>query len=1120
MAILCLAAYLAPFPARAELPIETIEKWGAPHIERYVPKTTRIGSPVKRIAMLPDGDIAFLSENQFTVFDGTQWTDIHSLQRPGLLATLSSGQTIASSGSGLKRIEPNRYGHYDIQTLVSPQDHPERHALFPYIADARGYLFALQGTLLVTVAPDGDIRSYQLESWASALFSIGDEIYTTGGAPALINRWDWENETLVDAQQPLNDTEYLWFRDARTRSEGGAWLLNEQNRIIGFDGTKSWFWPGNATIAALGGSIQCFEEIAPGQLAIGTHAAGALVFDSKGILQQQTSKKHGLDSASVLGIGADNQDGLWISTKRSISRVQLSPSTLVYDERHGLTEAIVAAEVLNDRLYLATASGLYVNNPHANSMAESFVLKHPLSGINDILAYRGKLFVAGSNLSLVDENDELSVLSTEGSTNLWQPSADPDLVLAGNYRGILASRYSNGSWGAPRYLEGPHREIFGLAESSDGTLIGSTGGNDYAKVVLLGDNGRFELRQLPVDMQDVWSMVVEIEGEIYVNSSPTHRWNSDKDSFEPSPEMGYYQSEPPYGFDHIFGTSTEDTWISVNARRGKTVRRPNREVVGQISGMNDALEARASCIAYDSAGRAWIGGSFGLMLARYPTTEPDPLRASPQIHRLISLKDEAILPTIAESDASIRLKPKQNSLRIEAEFPHFLASSQNQFQIYIEGLDKSWPEPSTIPFREVTNLPPGRYTVILNARNTFGQSASSALPLFVETPLYLRPIAFVAYFLGALLAVAAIVYLYNRQQIRRSRQLQKMVAERTKEIANKNDELEAQALRLEVQNEELEEKTEELTATTEALTNTLNQLHQMQDQLVATARTAGKAEIAINVLHNVGNVLNSLNVSVNVLSQRAQESHATKLTRLAALVEAHRESIADFIANDPRGKNVPNYLIQLSKTLEEEIAKNLHELGVMSDDIDHIKSVIAAQQTHARSESVVETVRLRELCVTALNIVGTERSKTQVEVINEVPPDIAIENDKHRLLDIALNLISNAYDAIDEQAPEIGVITLKAHSSGETVAFTVQDNGVGIAPENKEKLFRHGFTTKRDGHGFGLHSSANAAKTLGGSLSLESPGKGRGATATLTLPISFPTPAKSQNAPAEAKAQP
>jgi signal transduction histidine kinase len=79
------------------------------------------------------------------------------------------------------------------------------------------------------------------------------------------------------------------------------------------------------------------------------------------------------------------------------------------------------------------------------------------------------------------------------------------------------------------------------------------------------------------------------------------------------------------------------------------------------------------------------------------------------------------------------------------------------------------------------------------------------------------------------------------------------------------------------------------------------------------------------------------------------------------------------------------------------------------------------------------------------------------------------------------------------------------------VAIIVRDNGVGILPENLTRIFGHGFTTKKDGHGFGLHSGALAAKQMNGALSVQSAGPGKGAAFTLELPIA-PSAAVQPNA--------
>lgn len=411
----------------------------------------------------------------------------------------------------------------------------------------------------------------------------------------------------------------------------------------------------------------------------------------------------------------------------------------------------------------------------------------------------------------------------------------------------------------------------------------------------------------------------------------------------------------------------------------------------------------------------------------------------------------------------------------------------------LKGQDVNWTSPSLARSTTLSDLPPGTYVWEVQASSDSHQweGPIRRLTITIQPSIWTRWWALASIAIVAIGIIVLIVYAYNRHQIRRSRRLERLIEDRTQEIAGKNS--------------ELEEKTEELTATTTTLSSTLHQLQEMQDQLVETARTTGKAEIATNVLHSVGNVLNSLNVSVGILSQRTENSHAIKLSRLADMVQKHQTDLAAFISSDPRGKNVPNYLIQLSKVLEEEVASNLQELGAMNDDIEHIKNVIAAQQTHAKSTSIIDEVAIRELCDNALSIIGSERSHNKIKIVNEVPARIVIKNDKHRLLDITLNLISNAIDAIDEQKPEAGLVTLRAQQTKDAseIELTITDNGVGIAPEVQEKLFQHGFTTKAKGHGFGLHSCAIAANVLGGHLTLSSPGKGLGATATLSLPLTY-----------------
>lgn len=121
-------------------------------------------------------------------------------------------------------------------------------------------------------------------------------------------------------------------------------------------------------------------------------------------------------------------------------------------------------------------------------------------------------------------------------------------------------------------------------------------------------------------------------------------------------------------------------------------------------------------------------------------------------------------------------------------------------------------------------------------------------------------------------------------------------------------------------------------------------------------------------------------------------------------------------------------------------------------------------------------------------------------------PAPPVRVDKHKILQILTNLLRNAKHAVEDFGRPAGRIAVTIDADGERSRIAVTDNGVGIAPENLTRIFRHGFTTKKNGHGFGLHSGANAAKEMSGRLSVHSAGPGTGATFTLELPVAKTTP--------------
>ncbi len=300
------------------------------------------------------------------------------------------------------------------------------------------------------------------------------------------------------------------------------------------------------------------------------------------------------------------------------------------------------------------------------------------------------------------------------------------------------------------------------------------------------------------------------------------------------------------------------------------------------------------------------------------------------------------------------------------------------------------------------------------------------------------------------------------------------------------------------------ERTGELQAESAGHQRAREELTEAQERLVATSRQAGMAEVATSVLHNVGNVLNSVSVSAEVVGGKVRQMRAGGLKSAAQLLQEHAHDLPAFLTHDPRGRELPAYLIQLAGQLGEPQQGILQELERLRKNLDHIKEIVAMQQSHARGSGVWETLSVAELVEDALRINAAGFDRHQVRLVQEFSPVPPLVTDRHKVLQILVNLVSNAKYAVSGMDGDKRLLVRVSGSVKVGVKIEVMDNGVGIAPENLNRIFQHGFTTRRDGHGFGLHSGALAAKELGGRLTVQSEGLGRGAAFTLELPPQHP----------------
>ena len=278
-------------------------------------------------------------------------------------------------------------------------------------------------------------------------------------------------------------------------------------------------------------------------------------------------------------------------------------------------------------------------------------------------------------------------------------------------------------------------------------------------------------------------------------------------------------------------------------------------------------------------------------------------------------------------------------------------------------------------------------------------------------------------------------------------------------------------------------------------------LDQTHKQLLETSRQAGMAEVAVSVLHNVGNVLNSVNVASSCVADILRNSKAANLSKIVALLREHEADLGHFITNDPKGKQLPGYLAQLAGHLAGEQTDALDKLDRLQKNIEHIREIVAMQQNYAKTSGVLESLPVVDLVEDAVRMNAGSMERHNIKMLREYSETPPVMVEKHKVLQILINLISNAKHACKDSGKPDKQIILRVMNGNERIKISVIDNGVGIPAENMTRIFNYGFTTRKDGHGFGLHNGALAAKEMGGSLAAFSEGPERGAAFTLELPM-------------------
>lgn len=436
--------------------------------------------------------------------------------------------------------------------------------------------------------------------------------------------------------------------------------------------------------------------------------------------------------------------------------------------------------------------------------------------------------------------------------------------------------------------------------------------------------------------------------------------------------------------------------------------------------------------------------------------------------------DSPLQKHISATDTLV-LSYQQNVITFDFIALNYTQPEHNQYAYWIEGFEENWNYVGAQRNATYTNLRPGEYVFHVKASNNDGiwNEEGTSLRLIITPPFWQTT---VFYLLSALL-IAGIIFTVYRLRVRsireRNKMLEREVADRTDELEKKNTDLQS----------------------------TLKELEETKDELVEKAHKAGMADIATGVIHNVGNILNSVNTSAEMIRETVKTSRIEKLSDANSILRENIDRIEEFISNDPKGKKLMEYYLALEEPLKYEQANILKQSERLSEKIKLISEVISAQQSHVGADMHTDQTSLSEMIDNALTLEAgsIERHGLVVEKdLGETEPIIA---QRSKLIHVLVNIFKNAKEAMGKNIEKEKKITVKTWQSQDNVYLSITDNGSGIKPENLNKVFTHGFTTKKDGHGFGLHNTANSMNEMGGKIEVRSEGEGKGTTFILSFPV-------------------
>ena len=1037
-------------------------EFGLPPIQKFLPADYQSHRQNWAFAQTDDGMIYVGNSNGLLEYDGLRWRLI-SIPNSSVVRALAvdpkSGRVYVGAAREVGYLAPDINGLMQYRSLLAqlPAEHRKFSNVWNCHVNERGVFFTASERLF-RFGPDG-VHSWPSQQQFVHSLAIGERFFLRDEGVGLL-------EQVGDELQLVPGGDIFAEKRISVMVEWpGKGDLLAISRTLGFmryDGKSFTRWPTDIDAELQTKLMLTALPLADGRLAVGMLQGGIYLLDANGRNVGQINRQSGLPDNTIFKLMQDREQGLWLGTDNGIARVQFGQVFSRFDQRHGLDGNIGAIQRFNGQLYVGTTQGIFRLRPGPVPIFES------VPGISGgswaFQQYQQQLIIANYNgvYRLGPTGAELLYKCDSASAFLLLPGPEPLLFVA-ELTGVSRLKFDGQKWQFVDKIADVTENIVSMMRDHQGTiwfrprnldtlLQLNTSNNDWLK-------GKINIRRYDVGAQLnglVTFWFSKLKGQLRViQQQSLSQLDLASGKFITDPQFkslfaNVNSATVSYEIAAL-GDTPDGEWLLAQQQPsqrlvlGKTELQANGSYRWRPYAESD-LTTSTSWYR-ETNGRNWLGGTE---LYQWDETA---LPATPAPFQLLLRKIVAADGQLLRHSPNNLLSLSYQNNKLRFEFAATSYQGQNQYAVWLEGVDQGWSDWSPEAFANYNSLWEGQYRLKVKARNSAGVEAlMTPLLLQIDPPWFRTNWAYAAY----LLLVLALI---NRWHHWRSSRLR------------------AEALLL---NQIVDNRTAELSKAKTEVEQTLTSLKSTQRQLVRAEKMAALGQLVAGVAHEVNTPL------------------GVALTGSSFLRESTEALAGALSAGQLRKQDLDSFLgsaLESSQLIERNLQR-------AADLISNFKQVSVDRSSGERRQ-----FNLRGFLLEVEQSMATLWRNRPVQFQLDCPADIQLDTYPGALSQVITILAQNSllHGFAAEGGGEMRLCVRAIDPQQIEIVFA--DNGSGIATEHLEKVFEPFFTTKRahGGTGLGLHILFNlVSERLGGSVTVESSHEGRGCAFILVLPRMAP----------------